>query len=651
MKKVLMAFVFCLLFSVSVQAKTTLPTDKTTASEGCTLVGVEGEYITQAKEALRRINEIRKEACEEGVWKPVDDKAPTERLKPSDYKEIKWSSDLEYIARIRAAEATVVTEHTRPNGNRWSTLHAPNGQRSWGEVLAWNDDKTIVDGINQWYEEKKDWESQKAGAVTGHYTQMIDPDNTYVGLGAFYNPNAYYKNATAGEFSSNKEMDETQNTMSGECIQTIEVKESSLSLNLSLKKADIEAKEETQVKANVKASGCPVSVIGNITWSSSDNDVAKVDQNGKITGVDYGTATITAKSGTLSQSITVNVTTHDWNEQGEISKIPTCKETGEEIFKCKVCDTTKTESIPMTDHKERVRKEEKAATCTEAGYTGNIYCAYCNKLLEKGKEIPAIGHKWDEGKVTTEPGCEKKGVKTYTCTVCSGTKTESIPATGHKEGKIKDIKAATCETVGYTGNTYCAVCDKVIKKGKTIPATGHQWDAGKVTKVATYTETGITTYTCKACGTKRTETIKKLPMPKVGKVGTVYTVDGDQYKVTKEGKEVSLIQGSASVRSAKIPDTITVDNITYKVTEIAAKAFKKSKKLKTVTIGKNVRKINRNAFFKCSYLKIAKINTILLKKKTASKYSFKGAHKSLKLKVRLSVKKSYKKIFKGLKVE
>ena len=55
MKKVLMLFFFCLLFSVSVQAKTTLLTDKTTAGAGCTLVGVEGSYVTQAKEALAKV--------------------------------------------------------------------------------------------------------------------------------------------------------------------------------------------------------------------------------------------------------------------------------------------------------------------------------------------------------------------------------------------------------------------------------------------------------------------------------------------------------------------------------------------------------------------------------------------------------------------
>lgn len=99
MKKVLMLFFFCLLFSVSVQAKTTLLTDKTTAGAGCTLVGVEGSYVTQAKEALKRINEIRYEACKEGIQKMDEYGDPTtEKLTIKDYKPIKWSLELEYIA-------------------------------------------------------------------------------------------------------------------------------------------------------------------------------------------------------------------------------------------------------------------------------------------------------------------------------------------------------------------------------------------------------------------------------------------------------------------------------------------------------------------------------------------------------------------------
>lgn len=73
-----------------VSASTLLPADVENPSSGCTLLGVKGEYITEIPQALKRINEIRKEACQEGVQNP-NTGAP---LKPSDYIPIKWSSDL-----------------------------------------------------------------------------------------------------------------------------------------------------------------------------------------------------------------------------------------------------------------------------------------------------------------------------------------------------------------------------------------------------------------------------------------------------------------------------------------------------------------------------------------------------------------------------
>ncbi len=271
MKKVLMAFVICLLFSVSVQAKTTLPTDKTTAGEGCTLVGVEGEYITQAKEALKRINEIRYEACKEGVQDPRN---TSRNLTENDYVPIKWSSDLEYIVRIRAAEATVVLVHERPNDETFQTSTlASNGQRSYAENLAWNSGKTMLTGIEQWYQEKTDWVN-KTGKTTGHYTSMIDPNYKYVSVATFYNPNAAYKNATSAEFSNKTGLSEAMNEMSGECVQTLEVKDTYLSLNLSVNSTDIKAGENTQAEASAKITNpstimkgrtCPASLNGKET--------------------------------------------------------------------------------------------------------------------------------------------------------------------------------------------------------------------------------------------------------------------------------------------------------------------------------------------------------------------------------------------------
>ncbi len=59
-------------------------------------------------------------------------------LTMADYVPIRWSSDLEYIARIRAAEASVTMAHTRTNGASCFEIQSPNGIRSYGEILAWN---------------------------------------------------------------------------------------------------------------------------------------------------------------------------------------------------------------------------------------------------------------------------------------------------------------------------------------------------------------------------------------------------------------------------------------------------------------------------------------------------------------------------------
>lgn len=618
MKKVLTAFFFCLLFSVSVQAKDVLPTNKTTASEGCTFVGVEGEYITDAQNALKLINEIRYEACEEGVWKmDIYGNPTTEKLTLSDYKPIKWSSALEYIARIRAAEATVILAHERPNDeNFFTSTLTSNGQKSYSENLAWNGGKSMLSGIEQWYKEKSDWVN-KTGKTTGHYTSMINPDYNYVAVATFYNPDAAYKNATSAEFSHKKGLDETMNEMAGECIQTLEVKDSYLSLKLPVNNTSIKAGENTQAQANAVITNpsaimhgetCEASLIGDITWTSSNKQVATVDKDGKITGIDYGTATITAKSGTLSQTITVNVTTHAW-DTGKVTTPPKCEEKGVKTYTCTKCEATKTEEIAATGHQHTEIRDAKEAECETAGYTGDTYCTDCDKKLKDGKEIEA---------------------------------------TGHQNTEVRGAKEATCEKAGYTGDTYCLKCGKQISTGIEIPAKAHSWGTGKITKPASYTKTGIKTYTCKICGTKRTEAINKIPMPRVG---TVYTIAGNQYRITKAGAEVSLIKTNAKAKSINIPATIKANGITYKVTTIAAKAFKQNKKLQSVTVGANVKSISNNAFFKCPSLKTVNLKTVLLTSKTASKKAFKGANKKLVIKVPKKVKKSYKKIFKGLKVK
>ena len=80
----------------------------------------------------------------------------------------------------------------------------------------------------------------------------------------------------------------------------------------------------------------------------------------------------------------------------------------------------------------------KEATCEEAGNVAYDVCEECGKMYIDGVEvtaadvvIPALGHAYDAGVVTTPATCEKAGVMTYTCARCGHVKTEAIPALGH----------------------------------------------------------------------------------------------------------------------------------------------------------------------------------------------------------------------------
>lgn len=200
---------------------------------------------------------------------------------------------------------------------------------------------------------------------------------------------------------------------------------------------------------------------------------------------------------------------HDWVETKRTE--PTCGAEGSVTYVCSKCGATKTEIIPATGE-----------------------------------------HVWNDGVVTKEPTCTVDGEKTYTCTVCGATKTEAIPATGkhedkdgdgkcdgcgkdmqdvcdHKNTEVVGAKEPTCGDEGYTGDTVCSDCGKVLEKGEVIPATGeHVWDEGVVTTEPTCGKDGEKTYTCNVCGATKTETIPATghDYEVVGKKDATCTEDG-----------------------------------------------------------------------------------------------------------------------------
>ena len=280
---------------------------------------------------------------------------------------------------------------------------------------------------------------------------------------------------------------------------------------------------------------------------------------------------------------------------------------------------------------------------------------------------------WDDGKITTPPTCTKTGVKQYTCTICSETKTEEIAALGHDYSSDWTIDtAAACETVGSKSH-HCTRCDS--KKDITeIPASGkHTWNNGIITKPATIAEEGVKTYTCTICGVTRTETIAKLPMPTVTpvptatptpaitsaptvtptpsvSVGTKITdkKTGNIYKVTssRSSSQTVAFIGNKVKTSVIIPTTIKIKGATYKVTEISTNAFKNNRKLKKVVIGQNIVRIGKNAFYGCKKLTSITIKSSRLTLKNIGKNAFKNTSPKATVKVPKKQKALYNQILK-----
>lgn len=141
---------------------------------------------------------------------------------------------------------------------------------------------------------------------------------------------------------------------------------------------------------------------------------------------------------------------------------------------------------------------------------------------------------------------------------------------------------------------------------------------------------------------------KKYP-----KKGKKVTVKGIRYKVTgvvaKTKKFEVSCTGSTSKKITKlsIPKYVIISGIKFKVTAIDKKAFYKYTKLKTVTIGKNVKTFGTLAFAKSSKISKITIKTTKLTKKSIGKNVFSGIKKKAKFTYPKSKKAAYKKIFKA----
>ena len=284
----------------------------------------------------------------------------------------------------------------------------------------------------------------------------------------------------------------------------------------------------------------------------------------------------------------IPATGHDYDD-GVVTTKPTYTENGVKTFTCRNCGDTYTESIPALGY--TYNETVVAPTCTEDGYTMHECVEDATKSF-KDNIVPALGHEykvvttpatckdagsvdkvcercndkqhvrdipvneehqWDEGVITKEPTATEPGIKTYTCTVCNKTKTESIAKVHvHDYTRLGEIvEGPYCETegkrwmycsyegcnervlkpvpaIGYhdwdTEHTECLKKATCTEKGTMLMhckrdashtmtydygGTGHVWDEGVITTPPTYDEYGEKTLNCKNCDATKTE--KVLP--------------------------------------------------------------------------------------------------------------------------------------------
>ena len=165
-------------------------------------------------------------------------------------------------------------------------------------------------------------------------------------------------------------------------------------------------------------------------------------------------------------------------------------------YSCR-CGETKTDTFGLKDLLNHVHKEVRNAedaTCTEKGYTGDIYCIDCDTRVSKGKRTNALGH--DYKNVAEVPAtCVTKGpAAPQQCKRCDYlVPAQSLPTDPNNHANIvKDVAVApTCTETGLTEGSHCGDCNKILIAQEVVSSTNHT-EVIDPAVAATCTETGLT---------------------------------------------------------------------------------------------------------------------------------------------------------------
>ena len=143
-----------------------------------------------------------------------------------------------------------------------------------------------------------------------------------------------------------------------------------------------------------------------------------------------------------------------------------------------------------------------AATCTQKGYSGDVYCNDCEQIIEYGHETDMIDHTVvvDEAVPAT---CTSTGLTAGShCSVCNTVLVaqEVVPVTDHTV-VVDEAVPATCQATGLTEGSHCSVCNTVLVAQEVTSITDHTPGEWVVVTPATCIAKGLRTQSCTVCGT------------------------------------------------------------------------------------------------------------------------------------------------------
>ncbi|WP_440300738.1 leucine-rich repeat protein [Huintestinicola butyrica] len=174
-------------------------------------------------------------------------------------------------------------------------------------------------------------------------------------------------------------------------------------------------------------------------------------------------------------------------------------------------------------------------------------------------------HSYDSGMITIPATETTEGVKTYTCSVCHHTKTETVPKLSHTHSLSVDYSK------DETGHWHtCSGCTE------KVDFEAHTEDSGSVTVQPTETTEGIRVYSCTVCGyVIRTETLPALNSEHTHSYGTAWKYDStNHWHECSCGEKTDISQHISNGGVSTVPPTATTAGVRVYSCYICGYAFR-----------------------------------------------------------------------------